>query len=262
MNEIALTIAGSDPSGGAGIQADLKTFVDCDVYGMAVITALTVQNTCGVKAVAPCEPALVGAQLDCLFSDCPPAAAKLGMMGSANILQTVRASMERHHGEVGAFPVVVDPVLSASSGATLLDPDGAQRMLQDVAGFASLITPNSDEAQALWSGRSLQAWSDQTGISVLLKGGHAAGDRLTDCLYQPGESPIRWHHDRIASLNTHGTGCTLSAAITAFLARGSDIATASHEAIEYTQGLIQKSQGHRIGHGTGPLLHGLAFKQP
>ena len=148
MNEIALTIAGSDPSGGAGIQADLKTFLDSDVYGMAVITALTVQNTCGVKAVTPCEPTLVGSQLDCLLSDCPPAAAKLGMMGSASILQTVRASLEQHHRDVGAFPVVVDPVLSATSGATLLDPDGAQRMLHEVAGFASLITPNSDEAQA------------------------------------------------------------------------------------------------------------------
>ena len=262
MNEIALTIAGSDPSGGAGIQADLKTFVDCGVYGMAVITALTVQNTRTVKSVTPCEPELVGSQLECLFSDCPPAAAKLGMMGSAAILETVRASLERQHREVGPFPVVVDPVLFASSGTALLDPDGVQRMLQEVSGFASLITPNRDEAHALWSNRPLRAWCDQTGIAVLLKGGHTPGDRLTDCLFQPGDSPIKWHHKRISSSNTNGTGCTLSAAITAFLARGLDIAAATHEAIEYTQDLIRKSSGHRLGHGTGPLLHGLVIKQP
>ena len=252
MTAVALTIAGSDPSGGAGLQADLKTFHQHRVYGMSVVTLLTVQNTQCVRDVHVLDPSLVLAQLDAVVSDIPPHAAKTGALGSAAI---VRAIAERAAGF--SFPLVVDPVMISKHGARLIDEQAVTALKEHLLPRASLVTPNLHEAEAL-SGmavRDLPSMEKAAHIiasygvpSVLVKGGHLEG-KAVDLLWAKGEV----HHfagARVDTKHTHGTGCVYSAAITARLARGDELVTAVRLAKRFVTCAIQTPP--ELGKGFGP----------
>ncbi len=254
---IAWTIAGTDPSGGAGIQADLKVFHSLGVYGGSVITAIVVQNTLGVKAVRPLEAAVVGAQIDCLREDLPPRAVKIGMLATAANVRTVAERLEG----IGA-PVVVDPVLASSSGAVLLDEDGRRELIRHVLPRTTLLTPNLGEAACLLGRGTLNATDMPAAAeallqlgpeAVVLKGGHANGDECRD-FFATRSGDRRWLvSPRQRVTHTHGTGCTLSSAITSFLAHGRPLGPAVALGKAYVnQGL---RLGGGIGRGRGPLAH-------
>jgi len=245
----ALSIAGSDPSGGAGIQADLKTFAAHDVYGMAVVSALTAQNTRGVVAVEPVRGDFVAAQLAALLDDLPVGAIKTGMLGTAAVVEAVLAGLEVYEG-----PVVVDPVALSSSGHRLLASD-AGPALERLVGRATLVTPNLLEADLLLGGLGPQEWVDQRGTALLLTGGHAEGEVVTDRLFEPGQPPSVASSPRLHTRNSHGTGCTLSAAIAARLARGEALSAAVQGAHAWLHELLRLSAPHELGAGVGPLLH-------
>ncbi len=260
MTKIAMTIAGSDPSAGAGIQADLKTFSALNVYGTTVITALTAQNTQGITGIEPVKPEFVCAQINAIFDDMPVDAVKIGMLGSPETIAAVASALKIHK----PAHVVVDPVMVSSSGRRLLSPQAIKAMVADIFPLASLLTPNLDEAAVLLDQPVLQ---DQSGMEncaakiacmgvagVLLKGGHLKGQKSTDVLYA-GEQFTRFSADRIDTKNTHGTGCTLSAAIAAYLARGHGLARAIAKAKTYTTGAIKAADELNTGAGAGPLNH-------
>ena len=251
---VALTIAGSDPSGGAGIQADLKTFHRFGVYGTAVITLITVQNTLGVRRVEVLAPDLVAQQLDAVLSDLPPRAVKTGALGSAaNIRAVVRAA--RQHG----FALVVDPVTASTGGAPFLDAAALTALRDELLPGATLITPNLPEAAALTGltvgnlddmHRAAEALARLGAKAVLLKGGHLASSASTDLLYAEGqftELPAA----RSATKHTHGTGCALSAAITAGLAAGQGLPQAVAAAKAFVTRAIESNPA--LGSGAGPL---------
>lgn len=248
-----LSIAGSDPSGGAGVQADLKTFAAHGVYGMAVVTALTAQSTTGVSGVHPVPPAFVEAQVRTLLADIPPAAIKLGMLANAAVAVAVRAALAG----VDA-PIVLDPVMVSTSGHALLDPAAQAEVCGPLAEAAALVTPNRPEAAVLLAGAEPQAWADTHGAALLIKGGHDTAAVVEDTLYRPGAASRTWRHPRVRTRNTHGTGCTLSSAIAARLARGDALEDAVAGAICWLAALIERSAGHPLGRGHGPLLHGVA----
>nr|WP_304617391.1 bifunctional hydroxymethylpyrimidine kinase/phosphomethylpyrimidine kinase [Paracoccus sp. (in: a-proteobacteria)] len=259
MTAIALTIAGSDSGGGAGIQADLKTFSALGVYGATVITALTAQNTRAVSMVEPASPAMIAAQMRAVFDDLDIRAVKLGMLGDAQAIRTVAEGLDGH-----AVPVVLDPVMVAKSGDALL-PEAAIGALRDLMlPRARLVTPNlpeaarllgcapaTDEDEMVRQGAALCTLGAQ---AVLMKGGHAEGPDCTDLLVAP-EGVTRLSAPRQATRNTHGTGCTLSAAIAAGLAQGLDLALAVGVAHRYLQGAIAAADGLAVGHGHGPVHH-------
>lgn len=254
MTPIALTIAGSDPSGGAGLQADLKTFHQHRVYGASVVTLLTVQNTTKVSRVAVMEPELVVEQLAAVTEDLPVRAAKTGALGSAPVVRAVASAAASFD-----FPLVVDPVMISKHGTALLDDD-AQAALELLFAHATLITPNAPEATAL-TGRPVRTLDEarvaaealaKRGCSVLLKGGHLGDRDATDLLLHDGamhELPA----ERIDTPHTHGTGCTYAAAITARLARGDELVAAVTGAKAWLTRAIAGAQG--IGHGHGPVDH-------
>ena len=255
MVPIALTIAGSDPSGGAGIQADLKTFHQFQVYGQAVITLLTVQNTVRVSRVEVMEPALVLEQLAAVLEDIPPAAAKTGALGSAAIVEAVaRAAADF------SFPLVVDPVMVSKHGLSLLPPAAADAIRSLLLPRAFLITPNVPEAEAL-TGIKILTLDDMRRAAcrlrelgaraVLIKGGHMRGD-ATDLLFD-GASWREFPAPRVATPHTHGTGCTYSAAITAGLAQGLALGDAVACAKSFVHRAIATNPG--LGHGSGPVNH-------
>ena len=257
---IAVTIAGSDSSGGAGIQADLKTFSALGVYGASVITALTAQNTTGVAAVHAVPPDFIAAQMDAVFSDLAAGAVKIGMLGDADIVAAVAAGLDRH----GQTNVVLDPVMVASSGRRLLAPDAIDALRTELLPRARVITPNlpeaavlldsdeaKDEASMLQQARRLIALGAN---AVLMKGGHAGGAESADLLVTATAS-IRVTGERIATRNTHGTGCTLSAAIAAGLAKGLGLPDALHGAKAYTTAAIAAADRLAVGGGPGPLHH-------
>jgi hydroxymethylpyrimidine/phosphomethylpyrimidine kinase len=256
--QIALTIAGSDSGGGAGIQADLKTFQRFGVYGTSVVTAVTAQNTRGVRAVHPVPTGMVGAQLEALAGDLPPAACKTGMLATAGIVHEVAAGIIRH--DFANF--VLDPVLQAGSGDALLEPDAEQAMREELLPLATLVTPNLGEAARLTGlavtdpgtmARAGERLLEMGAAAALVKGGHLAGEELVDVLItRDGARELR--HRRIAR-QTHGTGCTLSAAITAGLALGQPLPTAVATAIEYVQHAIARAPD--LGTGRSPLQHGV-----
>lgn len=265
---IALSIAGSDPSGGAGIQADLKTFSALGVYGAAVITALTAQNTRQVTAVHAVAPSFVRAQIEAVLSDLPVDAIKLGMLHSAAIIEAVADALD----QVPGIPVVLDPVMLSKSGAALLNQGAIALLRSRLIPRAQVLTPNLPEAAALL-GVPEAALVDVQGTehglraiccrlrdlgaeSVVLKGGHIAPERATsDDLFWDGNTATQLSAPRIATRNTHGTGCTFAAAITARLAHGESIRSAVVAARQYVQGAISAGAGLQIGQGHGPLHH-------
>ena len=255
MLPVALTIAGSDPSGGAGIQADLKTFHRFGVYGEAVITLVTVQNTMAVSRVEILPGDLVGAQIDAVVTDIPPQAAKTGALGSADVIRTVARAAARFD-----FPLVVDPVMISKHGARLISADAVESVRRDLLPVTTLLTPNLPEAEALCGievravGQMREAARILVGAgarAVLIKGGHLEGDAV-DVLFNDGAF-FEFRELRIHTRHTHGTGCTYSAAITALLARGEAIVDAVREAKKYVTCALASAPG--LGAGSGPLNH-------
>src|SRR5712672_2071760 len=231
MTAVAVTIAGSDSGGGAGIQADLKTFSALGVYGASVVTALTAQNTQGVTAIHDVPPDFVTAQIDAVFSDLAVDAVKIGMLARAGVIEAVAAGLDRWR----PVNVVLDPVMVATSGDKLLAPDAIATLRRELLRRATVVTPNLPEAAALLdtdiaaSETEMQTQAERIlalgAKAVLIKGGHGTGDVSTDFLFD-GASVIRLAVPRLATRNTHGTGCTLSSAIAAGLAKGQNLADA------------------------------------
>jgi hydroxymethylpyrimidine/phosphomethylpyrimidine kinase len=256
MLKVALTIAGSDPSGGAGIQADLKTFHRFGVYGEAVITLLTAQNTQGVQRVEVVPADLVAEQIRAVVADIPPQAAKTGALGSAKVVEAVAEMAESFD-----FPLVIDPVIASKHGAPMLDRDGRTAFLDKLAPLAFLLTPNLEEAEALTSlrvrdldGMAAAAEKLRTAgaKNVLVKGGHLEGEPVDLLLGANGECR-QFTVPRIATRHTHGTGCTYSAAITAQLALGRPLLEAIACAKSFITKAIRGNPG--LGRGSGPLNH-------
>jgi hydroxymethylpyrimidine/phosphomethylpyrimidine kinase len=260
MTAIAVTIAGSDSSGGAGIQADLKTFAASGVYGASVITALTAQNTQGVAAIYDVPAGFVGAQIDAVFSDLAVDAVKIGMLFRAATVEAVADGLARH----GANNIVLDPVTIASSGDSLLGGEVIDVLRSRLIPRALLVTPNLPEAAALVGAslarneREMEAQAREIlalgARNVLIKGGHGAGEESVDLLIGEGEM-VRLSAKRISTKNLHGTGCTLSSAIAAGLAKGRDLITATQEAKTYVTAAIAAADELKVGHGPGPLNH-------
>ena len=258
-----LTIAGSDSGGGAGIQADLKTFSALGCYGMSAITALTAQNTTGVRAIHGVPPDMLAGQIDAVVEDIGVDAVKIGMLHSPEVVQAVSDAIDRH-----ALPhVVLDPVMVATSGAVLIDSPAIASLVRELFGRAVLVTPNLDEASLL-VGRTLSSEDDMQAAAlellgkgaraVLLKGGHLAGDMVSDLLQVAGAAPHWMRAPRIATPNTHGTGCTLSSAIAAYLALGHTLVNAVEAARVYVRGALAAGASVKTGQGSGPLNHGFA----
>ena len=253
MPAIALTIAGSDPSGGAGLQADLKTFHQFGVYGEAVVTLITVQNTVRVSRVEILSAALVGEQLDAVLQDIPPTAAKTGALGSAAVMEAVAS-------RVLACPLVVDPVMISKHGAPLMDSSARAALRNQLLPRALLVTPNLYEAADLAGievstpehmREAARRIADLGPRAVLVKGGHLTGDAL-DILYTDGEFR-EFRSTRTPTVHTHGTGCTYSAAITAGLAQGLALTSAVEQAKRYITNAIRGNPG--LGAGAGPVNH-------
>ncbi|MFI5234280.1 MAG: bifunctional hydroxymethylpyrimidine kinase/phosphomethylpyrimidine kinase [Gemmatimonadales bacterium] len=254
---IALTIAGSDSGGGAGIQADLKTFHQYGVFGTSVITALTAQNTVEVRRANPVDASMVRAQLDAVADDLPPRALKSGMLATAEIVAVVADAIAVRRWE----RYILDPVMVASSGHRLLSPAGEAAIRDRLLPLAAIVTPNLDEAEALTgltvrtpaameaAGRKLVALGAR---AALIKGGHLAGEELVDVLVTTAGTTT-FTHRRLATTSTHGTGCTLSAAITAGLALGHDLESAVADGLDFVSRAIASAPG--LGSGHGPVNH-------
>jgi hydroxymethylpyrimidine/phosphomethylpyrimidine kinase len=266
--KVALSIAGSDSGGGAGIQADLKTFEAHGLFGTTAITSITAQNTCGVRAIADIPVDVIAAQIDAVFDDFPVAAVKIGMVRDAAMIHCIAALLRDR---VENIPVVLDPVMIATSGDRLIHDEAVAAMFSELVQLAMVVTPNLDEAELL-SGMPIHNVDDmqkaaraivQGGArAVLLKGGHlpqrtAGLHDVTDILFN-GEREDRFTAPWIATTSTHGTGCTLSSAIAANLALGLQLAEAVRYARDYVHEAIAHAPG--IGAGNGPLLHRMDFR--
>lgn len=260
MIPVALTVAGSDSSGGAGIQADLKTFAALGTYGASVITALTAQNTTGVQAIHDVPAAFIAAQMDSVLSDLRVGAVKTGMLSRREAIEAVAAGLGRH----GVRTLVVDPVMVATSGDRLLASDAVEALRHLLLPRAALITPNlpeaaillgepvaADEAAMVRQGEALLGLGP---AAVLVKGGHAGGPESVDILVT-GEGVRRFAAARVATRHTHGTGCTLSSAVAAGLARGLDLGDAVAAAKAYLTAAIEAAEGVAVGRGSGPVHH-------
>ncbi|MEQ6250672.1 bifunctional hydroxymethylpyrimidine kinase/phosphomethylpyrimidine kinase [Sulfitobacter sp. HNIBRBA3233] len=255
----ALTIAGSDSGGGAGIQADLKTFSALGVYGTSAITAITAQNTRGVFAVEEVSPAVVGAQITAVLEDIPPQAIKIGMLASPEIIAAVADALEGYRG-----PVVLDPVMIAKSGHALLAEEAEAALIERLLPRADVLTPNLPEAARLLGqdpadtaaqteaqGHALRALGAG---AVVMKGGHATGATCIDRLVT-AFATTELSQPRLATRNTHGTGCSLSSAIAAELAKGATVVAAVRRAQAWLHGAIRAADGLQIGGGCGPVHH-------
>ncbi|MBI4887793.1 MAG: bifunctional hydroxymethylpyrimidine kinase/phosphomethylpyrimidine kinase [Acidobacteria bacterium] len=253
----ALTIAGSDPSGGAGIQADLKTFAAHGVYGLSVVTAITAQNTLGVTAVDAMSSDLVTAQIEAVVSDIRPEAAKTGLLPTAAIVESVAAAVAALESPL----LVVDPVMIAKSGTALMDDEAVAAMRTELLRRAFVVTPNIPEAEAL-SGTTIRTENDRREAArrihrlgagaVVITGGHLPSHDIVDLLYD-GHTFADFRGERVAGRNTHGTGCTFAAAIAAMLACGRSLADAVPRAQQYVAGAIRHAPG--LGRGHGPMDH-------
>ncbi|MBQ9696092.1 MAG: bifunctional hydroxymethylpyrimidine kinase/phosphomethylpyrimidine kinase [Oscillospiraceae bacterium] len=257
----ALTIAGSDSGGGAGIQADIKTMTANGVYAMSAVTALTAQNTTGVTGIMEATPAFLGQQLDCIFTDIVPDAVKIGMGSSCGLIGMITDKLTQYH----AQRIVLDPVMVATSGARLISKDAVEALQSRLIPLADVITPNIPEAQVL-TGREIMTAADMElaaqqihaafGCAVLLKGGHQRND-ANDYLCSD-DGGIWFHGERIDNPNTHGTGCTLSSAIAANLAKGMNLPDAVERAKRYLSGALAAMLD--LGKGSGPMNHAFAIK--
>ena len=254
---IAMTIAGSDSGGGAGIQADLKTFAACGVWGVSAIAAITAQNTTGVTASLALPVEIVVAQMDAIAADMRIDAIKTGMLATSEIVMAVAEALRR----LSVDNVVVDPVMVAKSGARLLRDDAVTSVRELLLPRASVVTPNAEEAEVLSSlavrttAAAREAARRIHGLgarAVIVKGGHIPGDEVVDVLFD-GRDFTEFRSPRIESRNTHGTGCTFAAAVAAHLARGFELAEATRRAKAYVEGAIRA--GHAVGHGVGVLDH-------
>ncbi|RWX81712.1 bifunctional hydroxymethylpyrimidine kinase/phosphomethylpyrimidine kinase [Neorhizobium lilium] len=256
-----LSIAGSDPSGGAGIQADLKTFAACGTYGMAVLTALTAQNTQGVSGVQTVPPAFVAAQIEAIFADIRVDAVKIGMIATAEIAEVVADALEPHRGRLA---IVLDPVMIAKGGSPLLSQDAVSVLRDRLMPMATVVTPNLPEAAALLGEPLATTREEMVGqaerlrglgaAAVLVKGGHLEADESPDVLTDVNGN--RWFEGaRTATRNTHGTGCTLSSAIAAELAKGAAAGEAVAAAKAYVAAAIAAAGRLTVGSGHGPLHH-------
>jgi hydroxymethylpyrimidine/phosphomethylpyrimidine kinase len=252
-----LAIAGSDSSGGAGIQADIKTITMLGGYAMTAITAITAQNTVGVQGIEPVTPGIVARQITSCLDDIGVDAVKIGMLAHADVIAAVVGALEA----VNA-PIVLDPVMIATSGSVLVGPEAVAALRTALFPRAALITPNLPELEHL-AGRALpkhaamveaaQELAVACRTAVLAKGGHADSEQITDVLIVPGEAPVSFTHARIATRHTHGTGCTLSSAIATLLGRGEPLAVAVARARTYVRMAIEAAPGY--GAGSGPLGH-------
>lgn len=258
-----LTIAGSDSGGGAGIQADLKTFSAFGVYGMSVITAVTAQNTVEVRAVEAVDPAVVAAQIAAVLDDIGADAVKIGMLANAEIVAAVADTLASYP----PMPTVLDPVMVAKSGARLLSEEAETALRERLLSRATLVTPNLPEAAVLLGVAEERLAGEKeryaavrelgkTAAAALLKGGHGEGDEILDLLYD-GERVHRYVHPRIETRATHGTGCTLSSAIAAGLGKGWSMREAVAAAIEYLEGALRAAVPLGAGHGPVDHLFGL-----
>ena len=260
---IVLSIAGSDSSGGAGIQADLKTFSALGVYGTTAITAITAQNTLGVHAQHPIPAEMVYNQIVAVLDDLHPSFVKIGMLSNPEIVLAVAEALSKY-----PLSIVLDPVMVSSSGHRLLSVEAQEVIKQNLFPMATLITPNLPEMEAL-TGFPLSAYKEKEKAArclmnsgakaILLKGGHEEGDVKTDILFSNSATGIQstlFTSETVATRNIHGTGCTLSSAITAFLARGLALEEAIVEAKKYISNAIQSGADIAIGHGFGPVNHG------
>lgn len=252
----ALTIAGSDCSGGAGIQADIKTMITNGVYAMSAVTALTAQNTTGVRSIMEATPEFLGQQLDMIFEDIFPDAVKIGMVSSADLIRVIASKLRKYD----AKNIVVDPVMVSTSGSALMKEDAIAVLENELLPLATLITPNIPESTVL-TGFDIETSEDMIktaekiaekyGCAVLLKGGHSIND-ANDLLYANGS--INWFYgERIDNPNTHGTGCTLSSAIASNLAKGYSLESAVERAKDYISGAL--AYGLDLGRGAGPMNH-------
>lgn len=262
MIKKCLTIAGSDSSGGAGVQADLKTFSALGTYGMSCICALTAQNTQGVDKVENVSQAMIRGQLAAIYSDIVPDAVKTGMLSCRGTVETVAGFLESHN----QAPLVVDPVMVATTGARLLDEEAIISYKERLIPLATLVTPNIPEAEVLSEmqiktdadmEKAAEIICDTLGCAVLLKGGHQLND-ANDLLYQKGKEPVWFEGKRIDNPNTHGTGCTLSSAIASNLAKGRDLETSVKYAKNYISGALAAMLD--LGKGSGPMDHAFAIE--
>ncbi|MFY9820154.1 MAG: bifunctional hydroxymethylpyrimidine kinase/phosphomethylpyrimidine kinase [Thermoanaerobaculia bacterium] len=262
-----LTIAGSDSGGGAGIQADLKTFAAHGGYGMSVVTAVTAQNTREVRAVFAVPPEIVAAQIDAVLEDIGADAVKIGMLASAALVRTVADRLRTHLAGTGV-PIVLDPVMVAKSGDRLLREDAVEALKSELLPLATVVTPNVPELEAL-TGRPILDEGERAraasalaahGPAVLAKGGHAEGEAVTDLLWVAGDMHW-WTHPRLHTRATHGTGCTLSSAIAARLGAGDGLVASVGGAIEYLQGAMAAAFPLGSGNGHGPVDHFYLWKQ-
>jgi hydroxymethylpyrimidine/phosphomethylpyrimidine kinase len=262
MTPIALTIAGSDSSGGAGIQADLKTFAALRVYGASVITALTAQNTQGVQAIHDVPADFIAAQIDSVFSDLAVTAVKIGMLSQVGVIEAVAEALRRH---ATGIPIVLEPVMVATSGDRLITDEAVEALRRHLLPLADLVTPNlpeiatligevaaTTENAAVAQGRRLLALGAR---AVLVKGGHAEGTESVDHLICADGTLRRFAAQRIATRNSHGTGCTLSSAIAAGLARGQALSEAVGSAKRYVTAAIAAADTVAVGKGHGPVHH-------
>ena len=258
----ALTIAGSDSCGGAGIQADIKTMTMNGVYAMSAVTALTAQNTTGVRAIVNSTPEILKAQIDAVFEDIYPDAVKIGMVSSVELIKVIAERLIFF----GAKNIVVDPVMVATSGSSLIGDGAVDALKNELLPLARVITPNIPEAEVL-SGikilasddmiKAAEIISDEFGCAVLCKGGHSLND-ANDLLFENGD--YKWFNGRrIDNPNTHGTGCTLSSAIASYLAKGFDLSTSIIKAKEYITGAL--SDMLDLGKGSGPINHFFNLKK-
>ncbi|MGI5894703.1 MAG: bifunctional hydroxymethylpyrimidine kinase/phosphomethylpyrimidine kinase [Candidatus Merdivicinus sp.] len=258
----ALTIAGSDSSGGAGIQADIKTMTAHGVYAMSAITALTAQNTTGVQDILEVPPAFLGEQLDSIFTDIPPDAVKIGMVSSAELIRVIAEKLRFY----GAKRIVVDPVMVATSGSRLICEEAIETLKQELFPLAAVLTPNIPEAEVLAGikigtpeemEQAAQIIGEQYGCAVLCKGGHQVNS-ANDFLWQK-EGGHWFMGQRINNPNTHGTGCTLSSAIASNLAKGNSLEKAVFQAKRYLSGALAAMLD--LGKGSGPMNHAFAIKE-
>ncbi|MCF8233127.1 MAG: bifunctional hydroxymethylpyrimidine kinase/phosphomethylpyrimidine kinase [Bacteroidales bacterium] len=261
----ALTIAGSDSGGGAGIQADLKAFSANGVYGMSAITAITAQNTEGVRDIHPVPVEIIESQIDSVMEDIGTDAVKIGMLHSSQVIKTVLRSLQKYQ----MHNVVLDPVMVATSGDKLLKDDAIETLIKELLPVASVITPNIPEAEIILD-KKINTKEDfknaarelsQTGAeSVLLKSGHFKGNELTDIFYISSQDElIEIPFKRIDTKNTHGTGCTLSSAVASWLALGYTLKEAIRKGMEYTHQAILEGSTYQIGKGHGPVHHFYKF---